>query len=61
MGAGDGFISGFLMAALEGRTLASAMSKGAKFAAQACSWQGGFGYGVPWIGDAEAVRAIAAR
>ncbi len=61
MGAGDGFISGFLMAALGGCTLDSAMLKGAEFAAKACSWDGGFGHGIPWVGDAEAIRMIAAR
>lgn len=61
MGAGDGFISGFLMAALEGGSLDSAMSMGAEYAAKACTWQGGYGHGMPWVGDAEALRAIAAR
>lgn len=50
MGAGDGFISGFLMASLEGGSLENAMSKGAEYAAKACTWQGGFGHGVPWVG-----------
>lgn len=59
LGAGDGFISGFLMAVLEGQTLVAAMKQGAAFAAQVCNWQGGFGHGAPWAGDASAIRGQA--
>lgn len=61
MGAGDAFISGFLTFTLQGDELDSAMSKAAEFAAVACSWQGGFGHGVPWEGNVDAVRAGAIR
>jgi fructoselysine 6-kinase len=61
LGAGDGFISGFLTSMLSGGTLKEAMARGAGFAAQVCGWQGGFGHGAPWAGDGQAVRAAAAR
>jgi fructoselysine 6-kinase len=48
LGAGDGFIAGFLVAHLAGNTLASAMARGARCAQRVCTWQGGFGHGVPW-------------
>jgi fructoselysine 6-kinase len=48
LGAGDGFISGFLTESLAGGTLKDAMKRGAEFAALVCSWQGGFGHGAPW-------------
>ncbi len=51
LGAGDGFISGFLTAILAGRPLAEAMTSGAEFAAQVCGWSGGFGHAAPWTGD----------
>ncbi|WP_068094437.1 PfkB family carbohydrate kinase [Novosphingobium rosa] len=61
LGAGDGFISGFLTSMLSGGTLKEAMTRGAGFAAQVCGWQGGFGHEAPWIGDAQAARATASR
>lgn len=51
LGAGDGFISGFLTAVLAGRTLGEAAANGAQFAAQVCGWSGGFGHASPWTGD----------
>ncbi|MBN9146116.1 MULTISPECIES: PfkB family carbohydrate kinase [unclassified Novosphingobium] len=61
LGAGDGFISGFLTCMLSGGTLKEAMTQGASFAAEVCRWQGGFGHGAPWVGDAQAARAAASR
>ncbi|MDF0542205.1 PfkB family carbohydrate kinase [Sphingobium sp. H39-3-25] len=51
LGAGDGFISGFLTAILAARPLNEAMVNGALFAAQVCGWSGGFGHAAPWTGD----------
>lgn len=56
LGAGDGFISGFLTELLTTGSLKRAMTKGAEFAAQVCGWQGGFGHAAPWTGDAALVR-----
>jgi fructoselysine 6-kinase len=61
LGAGDGFISGFLTSMLAGGTLRDAMTRGAGFAAQVCGWQGGFGHDAPWTGDAHKVRASTSR
>ena len=61
LGAGDGFISGFLTAMLAGGSLKDAMTRGAEFAAQVCGWQGGFGHAVPWTGDPIAERVAASR
>lgn len=61
LGAGDGFISGFLVSMLSGGSLDEAMKLGAGFAAQVCGWQGGFGHGTPWVGDAQAARTAASR
>lgn len=61
LGAGDGFIAGFLTELLASGSLQLAMTRGAEFAAQVCSWRGGFGHGAPWIGDPNAVRAAASR
>jgi fructoselysine 6-kinase len=61
LGAGDGFISGFLTSMLAGGTLKDAMTRGAGFAAQVCGWQGGFGHDAPWTGDAHKVRASTSR
>jgi fructoselysine 6-kinase len=60
LGAGDGFISGLLVALLSGQDLKSAMASGADFASRVCGWSGGFGHSAPWLGNA-AERAIAAR
>jgi fructoselysine 6-kinase len=48
LGAGDGFIAGFLAARLHGQDVAAALARGAAFAARVCGWQGGFGHGAPW-------------
>jgi fructoselysine 6-kinase len=54
LGAGDGFISGFLTEMLASGSMQQAMKQGAEFAAQVCGWHGGFGHAAPWTGDAEA-------
>lgn len=51
LGAGDGFITAFLLARLDGRPLPDCLQAGARFAARVCGWQGGFGHGRPWDGD----------
>ncbi len=51
LGAGDGFIAGFLASVLRGATTATAMEAGARAAAEVCAWQGAFGHGAPWDGD----------
>lgn len=61
MGAGDAFISGFLVSVLSGFALPEAMARGAAFAAEACGWQGGFGHGQPWNGDRQAAQATASQ
>lgn len=50
LGAGDGFISGFLNAYATQHHIAAALSGGAHSAAQACQLMGGYGYGTahPW-------------
>jgi fructoselysine 6-kinase len=55
MGAGDGFISGFLTGALAGAKLQEAMVRGAEFATRVCGWHGGFGHAAPWPGSPDAV------
>ena len=60
LGAGDGFISGFLTELLTGKSLKDAMTRGAEFAALVCSWQGGFGHGAPWAGDPYVARTAPA-
>lgn len=47
LGAGDGFISGFLHASLAGAGLADAMLAGARSGTRACGFKGAFGYPVP--------------
>ena len=47
LGAGDGLIAGFLMARLEGATLADALRVGADAAAEVCRDDGAFGHGMP--------------
>lgn len=56
LGAGDGFISGFLHAWLTGANLAESMAAGAHSGARACSFKGAFGYPLPVAG--EVVRAL---
>lgn len=48
LGAGDGFIAGFLVAHLGGAPLEGALEAGAVFAAELCGWQGAFGHARPW-------------
>lgn len=48
LGAGDGFIAGFLVARLDGADLAAALAAGAAYAAKVCTWQGAFGHGQAW-------------
>jgi len=48
LGAGDGFIAGFLLAHLRGAQTAEALAAGADYAAEVCTWQGAFGHGTPW-------------
>ncbi len=55
LGAGDGFIAGFLAARLRGQDMAAALAGGAEFAARVCGWQGGFGHGAPWRDETEQV------
>jgi fructoselysine 6-kinase len=50
LGAGDGFIAGFLVAHLRGADLAACLAAGAGFAARVCGWQGAFGHARPWRG-----------
>ena len=52
LGAGDGFISGFLIGYLGGASLRPALTAGATYAARVCTWQGGYGYDARWTGDA---------
>ena len=47
LAAGDGFISGFLMARLEGRPIARSLEEGARCAASVCGYRGAFGHGQP--------------
>lgn len=56
LGAGDGFISGFIMEMLTGGSLCHAMKRGAEFAAMVCGWHGGFGHAAPSKGDTEVAR-----
>lgn len=49
LGAGDAFISGLLVATLQGRPLADALYAGASNAALACREPGGFGHAASWI------------
>lgn len=48
LGAGDGFISGFLIALLGGASPADSLQCGAENAARVCTWQGAFGHAAPW-------------
>lgn len=47
LGAGDGFIAAFLLATLKGRSLPSALARGAEHALHVCSYRGAFGHGSP--------------
>src|SRR5258708_39364817 len=48
LGAGDGFIAGFLVAHLNRANLATALLGGATMAARGCTWRGAFGHASPW-------------
>jgi fructoselysine 6-kinase len=48
LGAGDGFIAGFLLAHLRGAQTADALAAGADYAAEVCTWRGAFGHGMAW-------------
>lgn len=50
LGAGDGFIAGFLASYGISRDVATSLAAGAQSAAQACQLMGGYGYGAdhPW-------------
>lgn len=50
LGAGDGFIAGFLAAHLGGVDLASCLAAGTSYAARVCAWRGAFGHAFPWRG-----------
>jgi len=54
LGAGDGFIAGFLVTYLRKDTLEAALAAGAEFAAEVCTWRGAFGHGVAWHGTVSA-------
>jgi len=47
LGAGDGFIAGFLMAHLARKPLAEALQRGAEYAAKVCGYKGAFGHETP--------------
>jgi fructoselysine 6-kinase len=51
LGAGDGFVAGFLVAHLEGAGLPSALRAGAAMAANVCTWRGSFGHAARWDGE----------
>jgi fructoselysine 6-kinase len=51
LGAGDAFIAAFLLAHLRGDALPDCLHAGATFAADACTWPGGFGHGAAWRGE----------
>ncbi len=59
LGAGDGFIAGFLAARLGGAVLPEAMASGANGGAQACRHEGAFGY--PTTVDDAQIRALMAH
>jgi fructoselysine 6-kinase len=47
LGAGDGFIAGFLMARLQDQPASAALVRGAECAAEVCSYRGAFGHEAP--------------
>jgi fructoselysine 6-kinase len=49
LGAGDGFIAGFLAARLRGAAVPAALAAGAGQAARVCGWRGAFGHGTAWL------------
>ncbi|TCP31039.1 PfkB family carbohydrate kinase [Sphingomonas sp. BK235] len=57
LGAGDGFISGFLVSYLSGASLRYALGAGAAYAARVCTWHGGYGHDARWTGDVAVTAA----
>jgi fructoselysine 6-kinase len=55
LGAGDGFIAGFLIARLRHDTVPASLRAGAIMAARVCTWRGGFGYAAPWDGERQGI------
>ena len=51
LGAGDGFIAGFLLAQLAGASLSNSTAAGAGYAAKVCTWLGAFGHGRDGLSD----------
>jgi fructoselysine 6-kinase len=49
LGAGDGFIAGFLTAHANGAPIAACLARGAAEAARVCTSKGGFGHGIPIV------------
>jgi fructoselysine 6-kinase len=49
LGAGDGFIAGFLAAHASGAPVAACLTRGATQAARVCGSKGGFGHGIPIV------------
>lgn len=49
LGAGDGFIAGFLAALATGAPIAACLAQGAAQAARVCASKGGFGHGIPIV------------
>lgn len=48
LGAGDGFIAGFLLYHLKGSDLRGSLAAGARMASEVCGWRGAFGHARPW-------------
>ncbi len=48
LGAGDGFIAGFLLEHLKGCDLPASLAAGARMASEVCGWRGAFGHARPW-------------
>lgn len=55
LGAGDGFIAGFLLTHLRGTAIDAALAAGAEYAAEVCTWQGAFGHATSWRGTVSAL------
>jgi hypothetical protein len=49
LGAGDGFIAGFLAAHAAGSPVAACLAQGVAHAARVCASKGGFGHGIPIV------------